>query len=244
MRQQHMLLAKGLIARGDKAKALKVLDKTLEQFPDSKIYFDKFDMQLATQYFDAGNIKKGEEILNKITDLYINDVKYYNRFTGNKARSVASTKNEALQILALINNYAKDYNIQSVQKRISAIAEMQSLLGVQELQKGYNDLVNSINASLEVVRSGNKVEGANQLVAELTSLEKIMATQSQELFDRASELLMFVYSNAVNHQLKAVQDKIMSNPTFMKILQEASSKQQAQQVQGQQQNNINIPGVN
>ncbi len=244
MRQQHMLLAKGLIARGDKARALKVLDKVLEQFPDSKIYFDKFDMQLATQYFDAGNMKKGEEILNKITDLYINDVKYYDRFTGNKARSVASTKNEALQILALINNYAKDYNIQSVQKKISAIAEMQSLLGVQELQKGYNDLVSSINASLEVVRSGNKVEGANQLVAELTSLEKIMATQSQELFDRASELLMFVYSNAVNHQLKAVQDKIMSNPTFMKILQEASSKQQAQQGQGQQQNNINIPGVN
>ena len=201
-------------------------------------------MQLATQYFDAGNMKKGEEILNKITDLYINDVKYYNRFTGNKARSVASTKNEALQILALINNYAKDYNIQSVQKRIGAIAEMQSILGVQELQKGYNDLVSSINASLEIVRSGNKVEGANQLVAELTSLEKIMATQSQELFDRASELLMFVYSNAVNHQLKAVQDKIMSNPTFMKILKEASSKQQAQQVQGQQQNNINVPAVN
>lgn len=246
MRQQHMLVAKGLIAKGDKARALKLLDKTLQQFPASKVYLDKFDIQLASQYCEAGNIKKGEEILNKIADLYINDIKYYNRFTGKKAISVASAKNEALQILGLVYTYAKDNNIASVQTRINAISEMKSILGAQEQQKGYNDLVNNINSALEIIRAGNKAEGTNQLLTSIASLEKIMITQSQELFNKGSELLMFVYSNAVKYQLKAVEDKIMSNQTFRKILQEASqqqAQQQAQQSQGQKQN-INIPGVN
>jgi hypothetical protein len=58
---------------------------------------------------------------------------------------------------------------------------------------------------------------------------------------------MFIYSNAVNSQLKTVEEKIISNPLFMKVVQEAMAQQQAQMQaqQGQQgQPNTSIPGVN
>ncbi len=56
---------------------------------------------------------------------------------------------------------------------------------------------------------------------------------------------MFVYSNAMNSQLKAVEDKIMSNPTFSKVINEYARQQQAQmQTQQQGQPNVAVPGVN
>ena len=56
---------------------------------------------------------------------------------------------------------------------------------------------------------------------------------------------MFVYSNAMNYQLKAVEDKIMSNPTFSKVINEYARQQQAQmQTQQQGQPNVAVPGVN
>jgi thioredoxin-like negative regulator of GroEL len=242
MRQQYMNLAKGLTQQGEKTKALQVLDKALYHFPSSKIYFDKYDLQLAAQFCDAGNIKKGEEIFNQVTDLYINNLKYFNRFNGKKARSVASARTEALQVLALISSYAKNYNFPAIQTKINSIPEMASLMEEQELQDEYNSTVNNINIAVQLARNGKQEEGANQLIASLGIIEKLLQAKSQELRERGTELLMFVYSNAMNHQLKTVEEKIMSNPTLSNVIQVMMRQQQAQmQVQNQ---NTNAPGIN
>ncbi|MDD2488573.1 MAG: DUF2723 domain-containing protein [Bacteroidales bacterium] len=247
MRQQHMLLSKNLLSNGDKAKASKILDKALVEFPSSKLYFDKYDMQLAAQFCEVGNRKKGEEIFNQIADHYISEVKYYNLFKGKKSKNVASLKTESLQILGLLHSYAKDYNFPTLQTKLKSIPEMEQILGIYELQNEYNELVSKVNAAIEMVRSGNKEQGANQMLSSLGSLEKMLNSQSQELYGRGAELLMFLYSNAVNSQLKTVEEKIISNPLFMKVVQEAMAQQQAQMQaqQGQQgQPNTSIPGVN
>ncbi len=248
MRQQHMLLAKSLSSMGDNAKAIKVLDKALEQFPNSKIYLDKYDMQLAAQYCDAGNLKKGEETFNLIADHYIGEVKYYNQFKGSKAKNVASAKNESLQILGMLYSFASDYNFTKLQTKLKSIPEIEFILKVQDLQKEYNTVVSNVNSAVELARSNNKAEGEAQLIGMLPTLEKLMNSQSEELYTRSTELLMFIYSNALNYNLSSVQQKINSNPTFMKVVQEAMAQQQAQmqsmQNQGQGGQKVSAPGIN
>lgn len=248
MRQQHMLLAKSLISIGDKTRAINVLDKALEEFPHSKIYLDKFDMQLASLYCDAGNKIKGEEAFNLIADHYISEIKYYNQFKGKKARSVASIRNESLQILGLLYSYVSDYNLKQVENRLLAIPEIKFILSIQDMQREYNDIANRVNSVIEIARSGNKAEGEKQLVDMLGTLEKLMNSQSEELYQRGAELLMFIYSNAINSQLTIVEEKINSSPIFIRIIQEAMAQQQAQmqamQNQGQDQGSVNIPGIN
>lgn len=246
MRQQHMFIARHYTQKGQKDKAIKVLDKALVEFPASKIYFDRYDMQFAEQYCANGELKKGEDMLNQIADLYINDIKYYNRFTGRKAKSVASVKNEALQYLAMVYSLAETYNLPNIIAKIKTIPEIQSLLGVQQLQQEYNDLISIVNSAAQLARSGNKDLATSQFLEVFEPLEKILNSQSQELFSRGAELLMFVYSNSVSYQLKTIEEKINANPTFKQVIEEYARQQQAQmQAQGQQgQSNVNIPGVN
>ncbi len=245
MRQQHMFIARNYSARGQKDKAIKILDKALQEFPSSKIYFDRYDLQFAEQYCANGQMKKGEDMFNQIVDLYINDIKYYNRFTGSKARNVASVKNEALQYLAMTYSLAETYNLTNVLNKIKSIPEIQSFLGLQEMQKDYNDLISKVNSAAQIARAGNKEAANAQFLEILVPLEKILQTQSEELFSRGAELLMFIYSNVMNYQLKPVEDKIMSNQTFKKVIEEYARQQQAQmQTQQQGQPNVAVPGVN
>ena len=113
------------------------------------------------------------------------------------------------------------------------------------MQNEYNNLIQKVNTAAQIARSGNKEAASQQFLEILVPLEKILQTQSEELFSRGAELLMFVYSNAMNSQLKAVEDKIMSNPTFSKVINEYARQQQAQmQTQQQGQPNVAVPGVN
>lgn len=246
MRQQHMLIARNYTAMGQKDMAIKILDKAVQEFPASKIYFDRYDIQLAEQYCLNGEMKKGEDIFNQIADLYINDIKYYNRFTSRKARSVASVRNEALQYLTMVYSVADTYNLTNVINKIKTVKEINSFLEVQDLQMKYNDLISIVNSAAQSARSGNKDIANSQFLEVMVPLEKILLSQSEELVNRGKELLMFVYSNAINYQLKPVEDKIMSNPTFNNIIQDYARQQQAQmQAQQQQgQSNISVPGVN
>ena len=245
MRQQHMFIARNFSANGQKDKAIKILDKALVEFPASKLYFDRYDLQFAEQYCANGELKKGEDIINQIVDLYISHIKYYNGFIGSKARNVASIKNETLQYLAMAYSIAQTYNLTSVINKVKTVPEVQSFLGIQEMQNEYNNLISKVNTAAQIARSGNKEAASQQFLEILVPLEKILQTQSEELFSRGAELLMFVYSNAMNYQLKVVEDKIMSNPTFSKVINEYARQQQAQmQTQQQGQPNVAVPGVN
>ncbi|MDR0970967.1 MAG: DUF2723 domain-containing protein [Bacteroidales bacterium] len=225
MRQNYMLLAEKLIDQNQKDKAIKTLDKALENFPSSKVYFDKYDIRFAIQYIRAGEKKKGEEILNNIAQLYIDDINYYNLFKGDKAYSVVSTKNDALQFLAMIYSFAKDYDIPSLQKKLQDFPPLGELLVLQEYQQQYNDMVNRVNNAITLVRENNKTEGEKELVDVLSQLEKLFNTNSAELYQRAGELLMFIYSNSVNLQLKDVENKVKTTPLFSKIIQESMQQQ-------------------
>lgn len=235
MRQQYMLLAKSLTQVGQRDKAIKALDKGLVEFPESKIPFDKYDIGYAAQYCESGNMKKGEEMFNKITDLYINQVKYFNRFKGKKAISVASSRNEALQFLAMVYSNAIDHKLTALQAKIKAIPEVAPVLGAQEMQKGYNDLVQKVNTAIDLAQKGNKADAETLLGDALNSLEAMVSSNSPELMQHAGDLILFAFSNSSNLKLEKITARMLANPTFKAIIEQAMQQQQQQAMQQQSQ---------
>lgn len=235
MRQQYMLLAKSLTQVGQRDKAIKALDKGLVEFPESKIPFDKYDIGYAAQYCESGNMKKGEEMFNKITDLYINQVKYFNRFKGKKAISVASSRNEALQFLAMVYSNAIDHKLTALQAKIKAIPEVAPVLGAQEMQKGYNDLVQKVNTAIDLAQKGNKADAETLLGDALNSLEAMVSSNSPELMQHAGDLILFAFSNSSNLKLEKITSRMLANPTFKAIIEQAMQQQQQQAMQQQSQ---------
>ncbi|MBP1629566.1 MAG: rane protein [Bacteroidetes bacterium] len=235
MRQQYMLLAKSLTQVGQRDKAIKALDKGLVEFPESKIPFDKYDIGYAAQYCESGNMKKGEEMFNKITDLYINQIKYFNRFKGKKAISVASSRNEALQFLAMVYSNAIDHKLTALQAKIKAIPEVAPVLGAQEMQKGYNDLVQKVNTAIDLAQKGNKADAETLLSDALNSLEAMVSSNSPELMQHAGDLILFAFSNSSNLKLEKITSRMLANPTFKAIIEQAMQQQQQQAMQQQSQ---------
>ena len=83
-----------------------------------------------------------------------------------------------------------------IQSRLKAIPEIDFILKIQDMQKEYNSAVNIINSAIDLSRSANtKAEGEKQLIGILGTIEKLMNSQSEELYHRSAELLMFIYYN-------------------------------------------------
>ena len=71
MRGNFSILANHLVESGQKQKAINVLDKAVKEFPNEKLQFDRYDIALAEVYLKAGEIKKGQDVLNKIISYYV-----------------------------------------------------------------------------------------------------------------------------------------------------------------------------
>ena len=234
IRQQYMILAAQLTKEGKKDMAIKALDKGIEEFPNSKIPFDKYDISYANQYCQTGDLKKGEEMLNKIADLYINEVNYLKRFRGKKARSVASTKNEALQFLSIIYQSSIDFKLDKLNNKLKTIPEIQEIISEQAMQSSYNEMVGNINIGFDLAKKGNKAEAENMINSVLDGVNNIITSnKSMELIQHSSELIMYIYSNASQLQLQSVIQKIQTTPALNQAVnQYMQANNQGMQVPG------------
>ncbi len=77
---------------------------------------------------------------------------------------------------------AQTYNLTSVINKVKTVPEVQSFLGIQEMQNEYNNLISKVNTAAQIARSGNKEAASQQFLEILVPLEKILQTQSEELF--------------------------------------------------------------
>ena len=234
IRQQYMILAAQLTKEGKKDMAIKALDKGIEEFPNSKIPFDKYDISYANQYCQTGDLKKGEEMLNKIADLYINEVNYLKRFRGKKARSVASTKNEALQFLSIVYQSSIDFKLDKLNNKLKTIPEIQEIISEQAMQSSYNEMVGNINIGFDLAKKGNVAEAENMINSVLDGVNNIITSnKSMELIQHSSELIMYIYSNASQLQLQSVIQKIQTTPALNQAVnQYMQANNQGMQVPG------------
>ncbi|MDY6393259.1 MAG: hypothetical protein SPL07_00350, partial [Bacteroidales bacterium] len=216
MRQNHVALANYFIGRGEKQKAINILDKCVKEFPGSKIAFDRADVMLADAYCRAGAMNKGKQIYKSIIDYYKSYINYYNRFSAKKARSVEGDKNLCLIILAQIyNSDLRNYGFTDLRKEIEAISDVKQILSSMSFSEKLSDLISQFNATATKLRDGGDKEEASKAFIEiLDALEKEGSGVIADVKDKVAEITQFIYSYSHNYQLKDVLDKISSSPVL------------------------------
>lgn len=87
MRGNYARLATELIRRGDKDKAVEVLDFALEEMPDRAAPLGFFDYMLANAYYEAGAYEKANALTKEIADKLAAELLYITGLTPSEQRA-------------------------------------------------------------------------------------------------------------------------------------------------------------
>jgi tetratricopeptide (TPR) repeat protein len=127
MAQSHRLgfseLADALSEEGKKDQAIKVLDKCQEILPEKNVEYNYYEYLVGQSYYNAGAVAKGNKIMNRLIDIFEQDLKYYFKFSGSKAESVDYHKQRAIGIMQRIAQAAYAANQEDVAKKAKSIAD-------------------------------------------------------------------------------------------------------------------------
>jgi tetratricopeptide (TPR) repeat protein len=128
-KQNFMRVAENLTAKGEKEKAIALLDKCLEEFPDNKIHFDMYMIPFADVYYEAGAMEKGNAICERIFEIYKQNLDYYNRLDSKLAKYYESDYSQAIGIIQRLSMMAKMYKQTELYNKIDEVfkAEVKDL---------------------------------------------------------------------------------------------------------------------
>lgn len=123
-RQNYLRTAEALMNNGDKEKAVEMLDKCLESFPDSKIRFDFLLVPFAQLYYDAGETEKANAIIGRLADIYSDDLRYISRLKPSFAKKYYQDDYQrTLSYTNRLGELAAQYKQADLEQRIDAIME-------------------------------------------------------------------------------------------------------------------------
>jgi hypothetical protein len=111
-------LANALIDEGDKERALKVLDKTAEVLPGSRIPHNYFSLFIAEAYYKAGAFEKGDEIVRELSKNNFQELDFFTTLRPALRGSVMNEIQRNLAIYAEITRSLKLYERQSLIKEL------------------------------------------------------------------------------------------------------------------------------
>ncbi|MGD0710299.1 MAG: DUF2723 domain-containing protein [Bacteroidales bacterium] len=121
LRMSFTRLANALTEKGEKVKAIQVLDKCQQTFPERNVIYNYYEYMVGEAYYFAGAIDKANKIMNRLTDLYEQDLRYYFTFTGSKASRIDYHKQQALGIIQRIAQVAQSNKQDAVAKKAKEI---------------------------------------------------------------------------------------------------------------------------
>lgn len=120
-RNIYSRLAHTLINEGNYSKAIKVVDFCLQEMPDETITYNYFALPLAEAYLRAGATEKGKKVLQRMLDLYEQNIKYYFSFTGSNAKLVDDDKQQSIAVMQRIAKVATDYKQTEIASKATSI---------------------------------------------------------------------------------------------------------------------------
>lgn len=109
-RLNYARLAKTLAEKGEKEKALKVLDYCLETFPAEKVPYDMFIPDIIEAYYLAGNIPKAVELTRNMSSYYFTRLDYFMKQSTNIIASADYEIQSAIQFVTKASNAASANN--------------------------------------------------------------------------------------------------------------------------------------
>jgi tetratricopeptide (TPR) repeat protein len=86
-RQNFLRTAEALMKDGQIDKAVAVLDTCLYYFPDNKIRFDVLLIPFAELYYSAGEIQKANQVVERLVEIFGDDLRYYSSLDPGFART-------------------------------------------------------------------------------------------------------------------------------------------------------------
>jgi len=120
LRNNFARLAEELLKYGEKAKAIKVLDKCLVVMPKENIPYNYFMLPIAESYYKAGEMAKGSKLVEELADIYADDMNFYMSMEGKNAESLDSEKQQCMGVLQRLMMIAKQYKQDAVAKKVEA----------------------------------------------------------------------------------------------------------------------------
>lgn len=105
-----------------KEKAVKLLDKSLLEIPESALHFNRPDVKMnyGMTYMDLGEVEKGTKVLKEVSDFCLRFGKYYQSQKGSKKdyyeQAIAPYYN---QILGQIQRIAKEKNLKDLETKVN-----------------------------------------------------------------------------------------------------------------------------
>ena len=226
-RQNIANIAQDLAQRGEKQKAITLLDKAAKEFPASKLPYDKADMLFAQAYCMAGAMQKGHDVYNGIIDYYNQYISYYNQFKGKKARCVEGDKTLSEVVLAQIYTDLKDYGFNDLCQKIEAIPNVKSFLSTIQFSKQFNDIVRQINNSVGLISNeATKQEAINTLNECLNTIEDFLKDNADsEMESQAINVVQFIYQHAATNQATEIINRIQQSNVLSAAMQQQSQPQ-------------------
>jgi hypothetical protein len=76
-RQNYLRAAETFMAKGEKDKAVELLDVCMKFFPDNKIPYDMMMIPFAEIYYGAGQTEKANAVVARLIEIYGDDMRYY-----------------------------------------------------------------------------------------------------------------------------------------------------------------------
>jgi MFS family permease len=108
-RQNYLRAAETFVMRGEKEKAIKLLDTCQYFFPDSKIPYDLMMIPFADVYYNAGEIEKGNAIVSRLIDIFADDLRYYKTVKASFAQKYYSDAiDRNMRIMRSLSQMAKE----------------------------------------------------------------------------------------------------------------------------------------
>ncbi len=120
-RNSFARVAQALVVEGKKSKAIACLDKGVEVFPDVQVPYDLYMIGYAELYFQCGVMDKGTAILNRVVDVYDQNLRYYGSLDNKRQRALDQEIQEAAQILQYVTQIAQQYKLDALFRKADGV---------------------------------------------------------------------------------------------------------------------------
>jgi hypothetical protein len=118
-------VAQGLANLGQQKEAEELLDTYIANFPDSKIPYDLYMTPYAELYYKLGKKEKANAIVERLLEMYSQDLEYYNAYSPAYHDYFASDIETALGTLRNLARLSGEYKQDSLSKRADSLFNMQ-----------------------------------------------------------------------------------------------------------------------
>ncbi|MCK9219059.1 MAG: DUF2723 domain-containing protein [Bacteroidales bacterium] len=116
-----MRVGQALIALGKKKEAIEMLDTYINNFPDSKVPYDMYMLPYAEIYFKAGAPEKATKIIERVAEIYSQNLDYYYSYKGSDRQYFEQDIQTALGMIRRMSMIAAANNQKQLATKLDSL---------------------------------------------------------------------------------------------------------------------------